>query len=113
MAMLDVCEGEVFLVDQVEPPEIALFKVRPRSTAAAHSAALGRAILAGMDPQTLKRVLERSGFRRSTCKTIANLSALENELQLVRTRGFAIDLEESAEGACCIGFPLRNCLGTV
>src|SRR4051794_22581407 len=102
MAMLDVGECEVFLVDQVEPSEIALSKVRPGATAAAHSPAVGKAILAGMDPQTFKRALERSGLR--TGKTITNLSALENDLQLVRTSGFAIDLEESAEGACGIGF---------
>jgi IclR family acetate operon transcriptional repressor len=57
--------------------------------------------------------LERSGLRRSTGKTITNLAALQKEMHLIRTRGFAIDWEESAEGACCIGFPLRNCLGTV
>ena len=113
LAMLDIGECEVFLVDQVEPSEIALFKARPGATAATHSTALGKAISAGMDPQTFERALERSGLRRSTGKTITNLPALQKELQLVRTRGFAIDKEESAEGACCIGFPLRNCLGTV
>lgn len=113
LAMLDVGECEVFLVDQVEPSEIALFKARPGATAAPHSTALGKVILAGMDPQTFERALERSGLRRSTGKTITNLPALQKELQLVRTRGFAIDWEESAEGACCIGFPLRNCFGTV
>ncbi len=113
LAMLDIGECEVFLVDQVEPSEIALFKARPGATAAAHSTALGKAILAGMDPQSFRRALERSGLRRSTGRTITNLPALHEELQLIRTRGFAIDWEESAEGACCIGFPLRNCLGTV
>lgn len=113
LAMLDIAECEVFLVDQVEPSEVALFKARPGAIAAAHSTALGKVIMAGMDPQTFKRALERSGLRRSTGKTITDLPALQKELQLVRARGFAIDQEESADGACCIGFPLRNCLGTV
>lgn len=113
LAMLDVGECEVFLVDQVESSEVAVFKARPGATTAAHSTALGKTIMAGMDPQTFERALERSGLRKSTGKTITNLPALQKELQLIRTRGFAVDWEESAEGACCIGFPLRNCLGTV
>ena len=102
LAMLGICEREV-----------SLFKARPGATTAAHSTVLGKAILTGMDPQTFECALDRSGVRRSTGKTITNLPALQKELQLVRTRGFAIDWEESADGACCIGFPLRNCLGTV
>src|SRR3954451_20670027 len=40
---LAMSECEVFLVDHVEPSEIALFKARPGATAAAHSTALGKA----------------------------------------------------------------------
>jgi DNA-binding IclR family transcriptional regulator len=32
-------------------------------------------------------------------------------LALIRQRGYALDRQESVEGACCIGFPLRNCTG--
>lgn len=113
IAMLDTGECEVFLLDQVEPPGAAVFKARPGAITGAHSTALGKTVMAGMDPQTFQRALERSGLRKSTRKTITDLPSLEKDLQLIRTRGFAIDREESAEGACCIGCPLRNCTGTV
>jgi DNA-binding IclR family transcriptional regulator len=113
LAMLDIGECEVFLVDQVELSDTAIFKARPGATAAVHSTALGKAILAGMDAQTFERALARSGLCRSTGRTITTVLALQKELQLVRARGFAIDWEESVEGACCIGFPVRNCLGAV
>ena len=113
LAMLDYGEGEVFLVDQVDPPGHILFASRPGTTAGAHSTALGKTIMANADARTLERALERSGLRKSTGHTITDLPALKKELQLIRQRGYAIDREESAEGACCIGFPLRNCTGAV
>jgi DNA-binding IclR family transcriptional regulator len=113
LAMLDVGECEVFLVDQVEPSGATIFKARPGATTSVHSTALGKAIMAGMDPQTFQRALQRSGLRKSTRKTITDLPTLEKDLQLIRARGFAIDQEEFAEGACCIGCPLRNCTGAV
>src|SRR3954453_633967 len=61
LAMLGICEREV-----------SLFKARPGATTVAHSTALGKAILAGMDPQTFEPALDRSGVCRSTGKTIRN-----------------------------------------
>jgi IclR family transcriptional regulator, KDG regulon repressor len=113
LAMFDVAECEVFLLDQVDFSPEPIFKAQPGATTLAHSTALGKTILAEMDPQTFKRVLDRTGLRKSTKWTITDLPTLEIELQLIRQRGFAVDREESAEGACCIGCPVRNCTGIV
>ena len=113
LAMFDVGECEVFLVDQVDVPGATLFKAKLGATTGAHSTALGKTIMAGMDPPTVKRVLERSGLRKITGKTITDWPTLEKELQSIRQRGFAVDSEECAEGACCIGCPIRNCTGHV
>ena len=113
LAMLDSGECEMFLLAQVEPSGAALFKARPGAVTGVHATALGKIIMAGMDPQTFQRALERSGLRKSTGRTITDLPTLEKNLQLIRARGFAVDREESAEGACCIGCPLRNCTGAV
>jgi DNA-binding IclR family transcriptional regulator len=113
LAMLDLGECEVFLLDQVDLPDASLFKARPGAATAAHSTALGKAILANVDAQTFQRALERSGLRKSTGRTITDLPTLEKELLLIRQRGFAIDREESAEGACCIACPVHNCAGAV
>ena len=113
LAMFDVGECEVFLLDQADLSSAAPFKAQPGATTAAHSTALGKTIMAGMDPETFKRAIERSGLRKSTGKTITDLPTLEKELQLIRKRGFAVDREESAEGTSCIGCPVRNCTGAV
>ncbi|HLJ14392.1 MAG TPA: IclR family transcriptional regulator [Bryobacteraceae bacterium] len=113
LAMLDIQECEVFLVDQVDPPVDVLFKARLGSTASAHSTALGKTIMASMDRQTLLEVLERTGLPKITGHTITDLAALESEFQMIRQRGYAVDQEESVEGACCIGCPVRNCASSV
>ena len=113
LAMFDVGECEVFLLDQIDSSPEPLFRAQPGTTTGAHSTALGKTIMAEMEPETFKRVLARSGLRKSTGKTITDLPTLEIELQLIRQRGFAVDREESTEGACCIGCPVRNCTGAV
>lgn len=113
LALLDMHQAEVFLADQVEHPALSVFRSRLGSTAALHSTALGKTIMAGMDSETFQRALERCGLPKVTGKTITEMPALEKELEAIRQRGYALDQEESADGACCIGSPLRNCTGMV
>jgi DNA-binding IclR family transcriptional regulator len=113
LAMLDSGDDEVFLVDQVQRPGRALFVSQPGTTAGPHSTALGKTIMANADDGQVERALRRSGLRPSTGHTITALAALKQEFAMIRRLGYAVDREESAEGACCIGFPLRNCAGAV
>jgi DNA-binding IclR family transcriptional regulator len=113
LGLLDTGRCEVFLADQVDHPVLNIFKSRLGSTAAMHSTALGKTVMAGLDGEIFRCALERCGLPRSTRKTITDTPALQKELELIRKRGFATDYEESAEGACCIGSPLRNCTGMV
>jgi DNA-binding IclR family transcriptional regulator len=113
LALFDSGRCEAFLSDQADHPGLTIFKSRLGSTTALHSTALGKMILAGMEPDTVRRVVERYGLPKSTKKTISDLSALEKELVLTRQRGYSTDYEESAEGACCIARPLRNYTGMI
>src|SRR5258708_25633791 len=69
--------------------------------------------MAGRDAETFQCALEHCGLPKSTGNTITDMPALEKELELIRKRGYATDDEEAAEGACCIGSPLRNSTGMV
>ncbi len=113
LGLLDTGRCEVFVAYQVDNVALDVFKSHLGSTAAMHSTALGKTIMAGLDAETFQRALERCGLPKSTGKTITEIPALEKELELIRQRGYATDYEESAEGACCIGSPLRNCTGMV
>jgi IclR family KDG regulon transcriptional repressor len=113
LALFDMGQCEVFLVDQVSCDELSVLENRPGAIAGMHSTALGKTVMADMDAETFHRALDRCGLAKSTRKTITEQTALEKELQLIRERGYAIDREESTEGSCCIGSPIRNCSGSV
>jgi DNA-binding IclR family transcriptional regulator len=73
----------------------------------AHSVALGKALLAEMEPEEalacLPPVLEAF-----TPHTITDPELLLEDLEQVRARGYAIDAEESASGLRCFAVALRQ-----
>jgi Bacterial transcriptional regulator len=78
------------------------------------SSALGRVLLASKPWRVVKAALERhGGLQARTKHTITNLEEFKSELGQVARQGFALDLEESTVGVCCIAAPVRNHNGDV
>jgi IclR family acetate operon transcriptional repressor len=75
-----------------------------------HSTALGKVILAFNADELFRKVLTELPKSR-TPNTITSPQALETELALVRSRGFAIDDEENEVGICCVGAPIIDYTG--
>jgi len=80
---------------------------------AAHATATGKAILAWLPEPEISRVLAANGMSRFTERTISTVSALMEELRLVRRNGCAIDNEEFQPGVVCVGVPVRDHAGGV
>lgn len=78
----------------------------------AHCTSVGKAILAFQPPETVARVIE-AGLERFTETTITEPAALQQELELTRQRGYAIDESEHQPGVRCVGAPIRNHAGQV
>lgn len=72
----------------------------------ASSTSLGKALLATLAPEQLDEHLHHP-LPRLTEHTIADRAALEADLEGVRRRGYAIDLEENTAGLKCFGFALH------
>jgi DNA-binding IclR family transcriptional regulator len=70
-------------------------------------------LCAHMDPEICRKVLEKDGMGRKTARTITDRTRLEEELEHVRKQGYALDLEEAVEGACCAAAPVRDHQGEV
>lgn len=70
-----------------------------------HCTALGKAILAFSDRHRLQAVLTAPLITR-TPNSITLVKALEDELTLIRARGYAIDNEENEPGIRCVGAPI-------
>jgi IclR family transcriptional regulator, KDG regulon repressor len=113
MAIFDARELDIFLAEQIDSSGEIPFKPRYGATASPHSTALGKAIAANLDRQMASDLIRKTGLPRLTAQTITQLSHLEAELARTFRQGYSVDLEESAEGACCIGAPVRDCSGAV
>ena len=70
-----------------------------------HARALGKAVLAYLDPAAVRAHFETDPPRRLTARTIVALPEIEAELDRTRRRGYAEDVEEFAEGVCCVAAP--------
>ena len=73
----------------------------------AHCTGLGKAMLAFAADDQLERVLA-AGLERRTVTTIVDEDALRAELDAVRARGVAYDLEEGCVGVACVAAPIRG-----
>jgi IclR family acetate operon transcriptional repressor len=75
-----------------------------------HCTALGKSILAFSAPEHIQDVLPELSKPR-TPNTITSEQALREELDLIRTQGFAIDNEENEVGIRCVGAPIMDYTG--
>lgn len=113
MAIFDARELDIFLAEQMDSKGEIPFKPRYGATISPHCTALGKAIAANVGRDVALDLFRRIGLPRLTARTITQVEDLEAEFQRVREQGFALDLEESAEGACCVGAPVRDWSGSV
>lgn len=79
----------------------------------AHATALGKVLLAALSSEDRDRLITQAGLARYTAHTICSFRQLESELARVRDQGYALDLEESEIGLCCVSAPIHNHLGVV
>ena len=81
-------------------------------TDAAHATATGKAMLAWLPEDDMRRVLS-NGLPRFTPKTICEWPSLIEALRHVRRNGYAVDDEEYQPGVICIGAAIRDHNGAV
>jgi DNA-binding IclR family transcriptional regulator len=79
----------------------------------AHVSALGKVLLAWGNGRVLGETLAARGLPRLTERTIVDPNALKRELDGIRSKGWAVDNEESALGLRCVAAPVRDASGHV
>ncbi len=79
----------------------------------AHCSAVGKVLLAFRPWLEVERFVTKKGLVAFTRNTITDLDRLRQELEVVRARGWAYDLEEAMEGLCCVAAPIRDYTGSV
>lgn len=109
---LAVLEGvTVRFLDCVESPRSVRVGNRSGVVRPAHASAVGKAILASLPDTELDRRYPDGLPPASTPAAITDLAALHVELVEIRSQGFALNWEESAEGVSAVAVALRDTVG--
>ena len=72
-----------------------------------YGSSLGKAIAAHQDPARLNQLFQVYGVYPLTKKTIVDPALMLEELERTRRRGYSSEFEETVEGGCCFGAPIR------
>jgi IclR family transcriptional regulator, acetate operon repressor len=73
-----------------------------------HASSLGKSIVAFQPEAYRDRLLATYGITRFTPKTITREAEIDKDYELVRRKGYATDMEETALGGNCFAAPIRD-----
>ena len=90
-----------------EMPNLIYFRL-PVVMDELYARAMGKAILANLDPAESTNILNKIQIKRLTPNTLLDKEEILKDIELTRNRGYSINNEEYAEGLICIGAPLMN-----
>ncbi len=98
----------IVLIRVADSPNPVRKGARVGETDSWHATSLGKAFLAAMAEAEAREVLSSFQLTPYTPNTMVTAEHLLRDLSSVRTRGYAIDDEESVEGLRCVGAVIRD-----
>ena len=111
---VSVLDGrEVVYVERRESPQTLRLFGRVGHRNDAHCTSTGKLMLAYLPSRRLEPLLVDWEFARKTPFTIHDVDALRKELQVIRGRGWAENVQEAELGVASVAAPIRNGLGEV
>ena len=108
MAVLD--GRTVQFIDAIESPQAVRVTSRLGKSMPAHCTSSGKALLAHLSTDELRRLYPEEQLEGLTRNSIRSRAALERELAAISRRGYATSNQESQEGVCsvAVAFPPRQ-----
>ncbi len=100
-------------LSQVEPLSMVRMFTTPGSIAPLHCSDVGKVFLADLPAARIDEVVRKTGLPARTPHTITDTATLLQELQHVRSDGYALDDEEREVGVRCISAGILNGAGKV
>ncbi len=104
---------EVIYLDKVEGRDSVQMYSRVGKRVEIHASGIGKAILANLEDPLREQMMSRLTLSRFSPTTITDRAALRQELELIRTRGWASDDGEFEELINCIAAPITGADGKV
>lgn len=106
-------QGEVVYIEKLEGTETLRTHSRVGKRAPMHCTSVGKAILAHLPSTTVMDIIDRKGLPMHTENTITEKESFLKELNGIKQKGYALDLEENEYGITCIAAPIFDHLGRV
>lgn len=105
-------DDHILYVAKVDSPQAVRPAAVVGSTNPLYCTAIGKALLAHADEDTVERCL-RGPLTPRTPNTITDPERIREELRLTRERGHSIDDVENEDGVRCVAAPVRDQTGRV
>lgn len=100
-------------LEQVQSPRLVAVTGYVGQRFPLHCTATGKALLAWLPPQEVRRIVSAAGLRHLTPRTITEPTQLQRELARVRRTGVAYDRGERTADVRCAAAPIVNHTGEV
>ncbi|MCX7865141.1 MAG: IclR family transcriptional regulator [Novosphingobium sp.] len=111
---LGVLSGaEVVYLDKVESRQTVRMHSQIGNASPTYCTGVGKAALSTLDDAAVRKLLEKTDFKRHTPTTLAGIDALIAELHDIRAEGNAYDREEHEPGIHCVAAPVSSREGTL
>jgi DNA-binding IclR family transcriptional regulator len=105
--------GEVLYLDKVESKQLIRIVSEVGGRLPMHCSGLGKALLAYMSEIDVGKIAEKRGLVKMTSRTITTLPKLFEELERVRSQGYAVDNGEIMDNLRCVAAPIFDVYGAV
>ncbi|UQZ83238.1 Pectin degradation repressor protein KdgR [Paenibacillus konkukensis] len=107
-------QRDVLYLAKEEMPSPVRLASEPGMKLPAHATALGKAMLAALDPAEVEALYPNEELGQElTLHTIKSRRELMEQLAAIRDQGHACDLQEAVMGFCCVAAPVRDAQGKV
>lgn len=103
--------GRVLYLECVYPQKRTVGYSITGKTLPMHCTGCGKAMLSTFTDEQIARVVDSEGLERKTLNTITDRQQLMKEIELIRARGYALDMEEETPGVRCVAMPVRSSNG--
>ena len=90
-------------IEKLESPSAVQMSSRIGTSVNLYSTAVGKAYLAALAPGAATALMVDLNYEALTAHTVADVAALQAQLNLVRTQGWSTDAQENEEGIYCFG----------
>ena len=101
-------EEKGIFIEQVLGTHLFCFVLTPGKLFDLHCSAPGKAIMAFLPDSTRNVYLAKMDYKRYNANTITSEGEYLKELEKIRKRGYAVDMEEELYGVVCVGAPVFN-----